>query len=90
MQYSPSQASVSPHLLAPPPEVLGHELGSDGTGVGEHDSLSPGGHNSPSVRSVEDRNSPPPQPIRSSSPPVPALMRKLTGWFYVLLYVSLY
>lgn len=84
----PSQSPGSAHHLAPPPEVLGQEVGSDGAGVGVHDIPFPVGHTSPSVCSLDDPNPTPPQPARSSSPPVPALMRKLTGWWLFSIFMS--
>ncbi|XP_063872650.1 serine/arginine repetitive matrix protein 1-like isoform X2 [Scylla paramamosain] len=65
------RSPVSPHFLAPPPETLGKEANEEG----EHDP--PSGSQSPLAENPVD--SQPPPAVRSTSPPVPALMRKLTG-----------
>ena len=67
---------MSPHFLAPPPEALGKEVNEEG----EHGP--PSGGQRPVVEHQVDSQSPP--AVRSSSPPVPALMRKLTGLCYIV------
>ncbi|XP_045110755.1 serine/arginine repetitive matrix protein 1-like isoform X2 [Portunus trituberculatus] len=66
-----SKSPVSPHFLAPPPEILGKEANAED----EH-GLPSGGQSPLSEHPIDSQ---PPPAVRSSSPPVPALMRKLTG-----------